>query len=161
VDSERHRVKWIITVTWCCPQNWKYTIYCSSIRGGSRQQAQKTLCGCVVYNVRVGRQTAGCEFVRGLKPPAHVSFGLPGGWRNTAFWQIEGILQLFTLNNVAESAAWRPQNTGKSFSSRGSALDPAVKAYSPSPNPITSGEGLAASSYRLFGPQMAKPHRLP
>jgi len=36
-----------------------------------------------------------------ITPLAHVISGLQGGWHNPSCWQIEGLLQLFTLNNVA------------------------------------------------------------
>ena len=65
-------------------------------------------------------------------------------WHNPICCQTEGLLQLLTLNNIAEEAAWRPQSTGKSFSGQ---------------TPLLVGRGLVAppqepcAHYRPFGPQ--------
>ena len=53
--------------------------------------------------------------------PAHVISGPPGGggWRNP----LAAVCGTLTLDNVSESASWRPQDTGKSFIGRDSAPD--------------------------------------
>jgi len=102
--------------------------------------------GCVQttatrVQVDEGGQRAKLMLIQLITPSAHVISGPQGvGATPPPCCQIERILQLFTLNNVAEEAAWRPRSTGKSLSGRNSTPDPAGGTYS-APKPPPRGGG--------------------
>jgi len=77
--------------------------------------------------------------------------------------QIEGLLQLFALDNAAVKAAWRLQSTEKALSSTGSAPEPAGGAYSAPQTPLlVLPSPRTPLRYRPFGPQsLARPCGLP